>query len=89
MHWYQKKIDYFFRNLKIWDWMLIAPQLGLHLYESLFGKLEPMNVMFTALPWTLLAPFGVFAQIIFMVFENKFFAEGNVLLLGLQVFTQI
>ena len=83
LSWEQKKVDYFFKHLKVLEWGWFAPTLLFHYYEKIFGKIDPMNVMFTALPWTILSPFGVFTQILFMIFENKFFAEGNVLLLGL------
>jgi hypothetical protein len=69
--------------LKILEWGWFAPTLILHTFEKMFGKIDPMNVIFTALPWTILSQFVVFTQILFMMFENKFFAEGNVLLLGL------
>jgi hypothetical protein len=65
------------------EWLEFFPQLFIHNFERLFGKLDPTNVVFTALPWTILSPPLIFAQVFFMVFFNKFYAEGNVLLLAI------
>ena len=38
---------------------------------------------FTAIPWSVLSPLLVVGQILFLMFINKFYANGNALLIGL------
>ena len=83
LEWFEERVNYFLKHLKPLEWLEFFPQLFLHNYERLFGELDPTNVAFTALPWTFVGPTPVFAQVFFMVFYNKMYAEGNVLLLGI------
>ena len=84
LEWWQERVTHLILNPKPFDWLIFFPQLLLHNWERFFGKLSVMNVAFTAIPWTIIGPIPTLVQIFFMVFENKFYAQGNVLLLGIQ-----
>ena len=69
------------------EWAAFVPQFILHNYERFFGKIDSMNVGITALPWTFIGSALLIAQAGVMIFLNKFYAEGNALLLGIQAFS--
>jgi hypothetical protein len=65
------------------DWIEFGLKAFVHFI--LMNKQDEME--FNALPWTILGPILVVAQIIFLTFFNDFFAGGNILLLVLEGFT--
>jgi len=92
VNWYDERLEYLFSHLQIQEWTIFGFEAFCYyvlMGKGVFGKVSPMNVWFTALPWTLIGIVLVGVQIGFLIFWNRWFADGNLLLIGMEAFTMV
>ena len=85
----ESRVNYFLRHLKPLEWSKFLGQAFAHYVLLSNGKFSIMSEEFNALPYTILSPILIIGQIIFLMFFNKWYAGGNILLLILQAFTLV
>lgn len=80
-------MEYLLANLRPVEWgTFLAQVFGYYVLMSP-GKFTPTSVWLTALPWTFIGVPLNTIQVAFMLFYNKGYAEGNVMLIGIQIFS--
>ena len=77
-------------NLRLVDWIEFLMMWFAHyVIEGGGDSFFLTDPEITAIPWSIISPILVISQILFLLFINKFYANGNTLLISMQTFTII
>mmetsp|Transcript_1858 Transcript_1858/g.2522 ORF Transcript_1858/g.2522 Transcript_1858/m.2522 type:complete len:114 (-) Transcript_1858:492-833(-) len=88
--WFEDRKSYFFGHLKITEWSIFLIEafcFYILMGHADFSGFSPSSAIFFSAPWSFAGPFLVTLQIAFLLIWNHWFANGNLLLIGAEVFT--
>lgn len=85
--WEAERKDHFWKNLRPFEWINFG--MDACLYFFVMKKWNGNESYFGFVPWAIIGSVAVILQMVFFGYFNNLWAEGNILLIVLQLFTLI
>lgn len=83
--WETERESHFWKNLRPFEWINYC--MDASLYFFFMKKWNGNESYFGFVPWAIIGSVVVILQMVFFGYFNNLWAEGNILLIGLQLFT--